>query len=259
MTTQEIRSLGLKITIPGVPSTYEEFDTMAKKPLAALKAAISNEAYRGWLPMFRDLFLHGQKAEAATDGKPAVPEVKGVEDITGIPRNTTPVLGKDKKPVIKDGEPVVKFSETEDDYFDRVAATLVSEGKFNDEDAAKASFQSLADEVAALIPFDPSVSERKPSGPKKLAAKYKIAAAKAITNGTTDRLNTNMFVNIKKTYTATSDTSKMFTGTFPQKGADNKVTEVSFNVSDKDAEALGWLIKEYQDWKASQELASLTE
>ncbi len=259
MTTQEIRSLGIKILIPGVPSTIEEYMTMAKDQTKLLKSAISNEAYRGWLPVFRDIFLHGQKAEAATATTPAVEEVIGVEESTGIPRNTVPVKDKEGKAVVRDGEAVTKYSETEDDYFNRVASTLVEEKKFSNEDAAKASFQSLADKVASLIPFDPSVSERKATGPKKLAAVYKITAAKVLATGILDKVNSMLQANINKTFTASGDMSKAYTGTYPQKDSSGTVTEVSFTVSDKDAEALGWLVKENAAFKASQATASLTE
>lgn len=254
MIPKQYKSLGLQVSL-SVPETVAEFDENAKKEGACLSEAINNCVYRGGLAIFRDVFLHGQ-AEVKEGDVVTSPAIKGVEELTGILRLTEQVM-KDGKPVLKDNEPVLIFVESEGKYFNRVLSTLVKDGKFPDEEAALNSFQPLADEVAKSIVFDASASERKSAGPRKLAAKYKIAAAKSLALGTTDKVNSHLSNTIKKQFTATNDTEKLFTGKYPHKNGEGQVVEVDFSVSDKDAEALGWLLKEHQDYKAAQELASL--
>lgn len=264
MTSKQYKSLGLAVSL-AVPATVEEFDLNANKGDATkaggacLSEAINNCVYRGSLAIFRDVFLHGQvEVKDETTGEVKQPAIRGVEEITGIERLTEAVM-KDGKPVTREGEPVLTFIESEGKYFSRVLASLVKDGKFTDEEAALASFQSLADEVAKSIDFDASASERKSAGPRKLAAKYKIAAAKSLARGTTEKVN-GIFANtIKKSFTPSNDTEKLFTGKYPHVDTDGKAIEVDFSVSDKDAEALGWLLKENSDWKAAQELASINE
>lgn len=256
MDTVKLKSLGMEGD-GQEPSTVEEFDAIAKKSGTCLQRAREYVRFHVTLDELRDLFLHGRKGEPAADGKPEVAEIVGVEDLTGIARNTTPVL-KDGMPVVRDGEVVTKSCETEGDYFKRVVAQLVTDGKFPNEEDAKASFQSLYDTVIAAVGFPASASEHKASAPKKLAAKYKVSAAMAIAVGTVDKINANQLSQIGKSFTATGDQSKMFTGTGQRnvKQADGsvKTEDVPFSISDKDAESLGWLLKEYFDWKVTQEL-----
>jgi len=243
MKTREYKSLGLKVNFQ-VPESVTEFDTNAKKEGACLDEAVNNVIYRGSLAEFRDTFLHGCKAQPAADGKPEVTEIKGVEQLTGIERLTEPVKGKDGKPVIKDGEAVTKYSESEGDYFDRVLAQ---------ENKEASAFQSLADKVAASIAFDASASERKPSGPKKLANKYKLTAARIIAGPNLASFVSNKLSNIGKTFTATGDLTKKFEASYEA----NDGTTQSVSVSDKDAETLGWLVKELSDWQERQALAGM--
>ena len=253
MTKQQFKSLQMAVSFE-VPATVDEFDTNGKKVGACLAEAINNVIYRGTLAKFRDRFLHGQKA----DTEKLIAAIEGVEARTGIERSSEPVLDKEKKPVVKDGEPVTKYNESEADYYKRVLATLVEQGKYASDEEALASFQSLADEVAVSIPFDASASEYKAAGPKKLAAKYKLTAARIIANNSIEKANANYLSKIGKTFTTTGDATKLFKGTYEELDpATKKPTgkALTVEVSDKDAEALGWYLKEYQDWKSAQDLA----
>jgi len=243
MKPRNYKSLGLNVALL-VPETVQEFDANAKKEGACLNEGINNVVYRGALAEFRDTFLHGRKEEPAADGKPAVTEIKGVEQLTGVERLTEPVKGKDGKPVVKDGEAVTKYSESEGDYFDRVCATT---------NRTPESFQALADEVAAQIVFDASATERKPAGPKKLAQKYKLTAARILAGPNLGNFVSTKLSNIGKTFTATGDMTKTYEGTYT--AADG--TTKTIKVSDKDAEALGWLVKELSDWQDAQRLAEM--
>lgn len=247
----KLKALGME-GIGLEPSTVEEFDQIAKKVGTCLQRAREYVRFHVTLGEVRELFLHGQEAVPAADGKPAVEAVSGVEATSGIARKTKPVL-KDGKPVVKDGETVTDYDETEGDYFKRVVATLVSTGKFSTEEDAKASFQPLFDQVLKVVGFPVEARERKISGPGKLPAKYKLAAAKVIVLNTIDNVNANLLSKVNKSFAATGDMSKTYTGTFPNKEG----VEQPFTVSDKDAETLGRFIKEYSEWKAAQTLAEV--
>ena len=56
-------------------------------------------------------------------------------------------------------------------------------GQFASTEAAAASFASLAQETIGSIAFDPSESEKAPSGPKKVAKAYVTLAEKAAASG----------------------------------------------------------------------------
>lgn len=258
METIKIKALGMEGNATE-PSSVEEFDQIAKKAGTCLQRAREYVRFHITLGDVRSLFLHGQEGKPTTDTSPEQPKIIGVEESSGIDRKTKPVL-KEGKPVVRDGEAVTEYDETEGKFFDRVIATLVADGKFATEEDAKASFQPLFDQVISIVGFPAEASQRKASGPKKLAAKYKQSAAVVLTRGTTDRVNNNQLAKINKTFTATNDTSKMFTGkasvpTGKQDDSGKPVyAEVDYNVSDKDAEALGWLLKEYSDWKSTQDM-----
>jgi hypothetical protein len=258
MQSKKFKSLGVIFSLM-VPETAEEFDSLAKKSGACVAEAISSVAYRSCYNQFRDMFLHGREAVAATDTTPAIPEIKGVEQITGLKRATKPALDKDGKAIVRDGEPVTEYDEKESKYLERVIAHLVASGRYPTEEDALASFESLAEEVGNAIVFDPSASETKEAGPKKLAAKFKLGAARAIAKGEVDKANAKFATTIKQSFTPTNDTSKMYDGKYPDKDADNNPIEVPFNVSDKDAETLGWLIKKHSDFLAAQAAASLLD
>ena len=258
MTDRKIRSLGLEVT-QQVPSTNEEYDTAAKKVNAACVAAVDQIVAHIWLTEFRDMFLHGREASAATDSAAAVEAIQGIDGITGIPRKVKPVLTKEgaqKKDA--NGNEVTTPDESEGEYFNRVIDQLVSDKKFPHAEAAKESFATLAQNIADQIPFDVEAAERVARGPKGLAVEYKISAAYVITRGTVDKLNTILQTEIGKTFVASNDTTKMYTGTFPQKDpSTGVVTDVPFNVSEKDALALGTLLKERATWKAAQDKTEL--
>ena len=266
MTTKDYKTLGYTLPFK-VPSSELEFNQTAwKAPTGegnpCLAKAIDQVSYHVTLGEFRDVFLHGREEKKNEAGHVIETAIAGIEQQTEIPRKTKPVLAKDKSVKMKDGEPVTTFDETQEEYFDRVIATLFSEKRHASEDAARAHFEPFAREVASLLEFDASARARAEFGPRKLAAKYKLTAARIIAAGTIAKANTNYLANIGKTFEPTNDTTKMFTGTYEvldsaTKKPTGKTAQVE--VSDKDAEALGWLLKEYQDWKAAQEQLAMAE
>ena len=288
MKQQQYKTLGHEV-LYNVAQDSTEFNSLdTKRTDAACIEANNNIVYRVMNPYTRNWFLHGIDEKEIETLKKDYPNLtvvpyegaesefekmlEGVDlgfekDKAGNPTDVkvtasrkTEVVMKDGKPRMKDNEEVTKYIESQEQYYNRALSLVVEHKKFASEDVARAHFDPIVKRLAASVPFDVTEREVGERGPKKLAAKYKIAAAKAITKGTTDKLNTGIFVNIGKTYTATNDTTKMFAGKFPEKDATTgEEKQVDFNVSDKDAEALGWLIKEYQDWKSTQELASLAE
>jgi len=146
--------MGFELSL-AVPETVEENDQLAKRVGATLESAVANVIYRAVLPEFRANF-----AEA-------------VENNTGIARLTEEVLdkaGQTKKD--DEGEPITRYTETEQKYFDRVTAILVSDGKFESVEAAAASFYDLAKSVIGAITYNPAAAERTSSGPKKVAKQY---------------------------------------------------------------------------------------
>jgi hypothetical protein len=152
---QEIRSLGLILNV-SVPSSVQEFDQLGKREGACLDEATNNVLYRSVLAEFRDTFC--EKIEADTK----------------IERKTRETTKKDK-----DGNPVVVFDETEGDYMKRVCAQL---------SRTPESFQSVADAVVAAIVFDPSATERKAAGPKKLPKLYLDIAQSVIDQGAAEKV-----------------------------------------------------------------------
>lgn len=266
MTTKEYRTLGYALPFE-VPDSVEEFNKNAWKADAGegnpcLNEGINNIIYRGSLAEFRYIFLHGREEKKDDKGVVLETAIVGVEDQTEVKRQTEEVKGKDGKVRVKDGEPVTKFTESEEKYFDRVIATLVESKKFASEDLARAHFEPFAKQVAAEVRFDAAAKEKSFAGPRKLAARYKLTAARIIAAGTIAKANTNYLSNIGKVFEPTGDTSKLYKGSYEvldpaTKKPTGKTAEVE--VSDKDAETLGWLLKEYQDWKASQEQASMVD
>ena len=272
-----------------VPETSAEFNALPHDEKVidpCLEEAKANIVYRSMNPDTRFLFLHGRSQEEVDAAAKATPPktlllITGVEqavetmteDVTDVAalamkyadgevaqsfsRRTK--VSKNKKGEVRKndaGEEITSFDEPEEQYYNRVIAGLVAAKKFASEDAVRAHFQPLIASIANEVPFDIMAGPREARGPKKLAAKYKLAAAKVIVAGTLDSLNANQLVSISKSYTLTNDTSKMFEGTIP---ADGKrfTSDTSFKVSDKDAEALGWLIKEWSDWRATQAMTDI--
>jgi hypothetical protein len=144
--------------------------------------------------------------------------VKGLDVITGIERKTKPTGRKDK-----DGADIVVYAETEGDYFDRICAEKKVE---------PSSFQPVADEIAKLVVFDASARERKPAAPKKLAQKYKDTATAIMGGANFERFKKDVTKALSKNIVLTGD-------------------------KDKDVEAVGWIVKEFAEYKEKQALASM--
>ena len=196
---------GLKVTV-GVYESYEEADQRAGKALAMLEEGNASLAYRGPLGEGREVLC------------------TLLEETTKIERKT-----KDTGKKSADGGSILSFDESEGEYATRVCATLGRE----DLTALQPQFDAAcaaANEGKGLS-VDILRPERKPSLPKKLAAKYAEKATAIITNGNVDKFlaKFTQVVGRTVTFTASGDAKK-------------------------DAEALGWLAKEYTDKIASQAL-----
>lgn len=260
-TKQKATSLGMEFEIT-VPESAQEFDlgprstnlVPAGKEGECLAQAIRAIVAWDTNATFRNHFLHGiSQADLDEDKDHLVfaegtTPIKGVEELTGIERKTVVVKDKTGNPVIKDGEPVTNFDaeDSEAKYYKRALAESKKEAS---------DFSGLATQIAASLVFNAATSERKAVGPKKLAAKYKEKAAAVIANGTTDTFIQAKFTPIvgrTPTFTLTNDQTKTFSVTW--KSGD---TTKNATVSDKDAEALGWLVKEYSDAIAAQATGEL--
>lgn len=168
MVSKKVNTLGFELSV-NVPDSIAEYDTLAKKQGAALESAVLNVLYRSVFAAFRAQF-----AEA-------------VENNTGVAR-LMEKTGKKVKNEDGTEEDAVRFAETEKVYFDRVCAELVQNGEHPTVEAAAASFSQLAQETIASIAFDPSESEKAPTGPKKVAKAYTLLAEKAQAAGKLDAL-----------------------------------------------------------------------
>ena len=207
------KSLGLDLAVP-VPSTVEEYETLAKAKGVVLKNAIKQEINHGWLGDFRDIFCHGQEA----DVEKGVVGFKGLEQRYGIER-LTKVTGKKK-----DGTDIVEFDESPEEFVNRVVA---------EKSISKDKLQLMANELVAILPFDPSVREHKPAAPKKLAEKWLVHAKALLKKGAIEELNKRLSKQINKTFVATNDPAK-------------------------DEVVLGWLVKEFSDSLAEATVAKLS-
>lgn len=171
MKSVQVNSLGFDL-VKSVPESIEEYDSLAKRQGACLDDAINSTLYRGTFAMFRDLFLHGQEADEAN----GITAFEGVESITGIERKTKEVKSGDKTTTV--------YDETEGNYWKRVIAE-----KFGgDADKAKAEFAAVAQEAMNRAEFDPSIAERKSSGPKTVAKQYVSIATDAVNAGKGQKL-----------------------------------------------------------------------
>lgn len=242
---------GLEVTVQTYDS-YQEADIAAGKEGTVLESANDNFHYRGGPAQDTREFIcdmletlgktYPKDAEfEQTDGSKK--QVKAGDPIERFTKDTGK---KDDK-----NNPILAYNESEGDFARRFCAVMGW-------DDLK-QFQSQVDEWSKTagpegtpLAVDAKAKERKPRLPTKLADKYKKTAAMIITNGTLDRVNSNQLAKIGKSFTPSNDTSKMYSGEVVVKEGQPPVT---YNVSDKDAEALGRLVKEYQDWKADQERA----
>jgi hypothetical protein len=282
----ETNSLGhdIRYYVSASSADFNKLDP--KRTDAANEEAVANIKYRSMNPDYRLWFLHGREAKEATADAAAVTALTGVEeevlnwnlpvptgadnkpfkfkdgsDVTSWARATKLAVNAKGEARMKDGQQVEVWDpkkETEENYYDRIIAMAVAAKKFASEDVARAHWQPLAERVALEVPFDVAATERKDRLPGKLATKYKEAAAVLIVRGTAEKFVTTKVVPAipAATWTATGDTTKMFTG----KATLPNGEQIDYNVSDKDAESLGKLVKQWQDWKADQErqeLASL--
>jgi len=279
MKEQKFKVLGHEIyyTVAESSAEFNKLDLI--RPDAACAEANNNIVYRSMNPFTRDWFLHGfdladddvKKLVAANPTFEYIP-FEGVESemetlLANAPLepNEIPtrkrIVAKNAKGEVrtKDGVEVTKFDESQEIYYNRILQLAVKYKKFGSEDLARDHFDPIIKRLASYVPFDVTEREIGERGPKKLAGRFKLAASKSLAVGSIDKLNKLFSTTINKQFTPTNDTSKMFTGKYPNKAADGSEVQVDFNVSDKDAEALGWLVKEYQDWKSTQELAALIE
>jgi hypothetical protein len=197
-----------------VAETASEFDQLAKKEGACVESANNNTLYRSVLAQFRGNFLHGIEAVGKEGDEKFVPGLAGVEQITGIERKTEGT-GKFRGEG-ESKEEVMVYAETEDKYFKRVLAELVLNkstitiegaevGPFDSVEAAGAAFNGLAQAHLDRVPFDPSVTERAPSGPKKIAKVYIDVAKKLIAAGKADAAAADLSSRLGITVEATED------------------------------------------------------
>lgn len=223
MTTKQFRTLRIPVPLV-VPATVAEFDANAKREGACLEEAINNVVYRGSLTGLRDLVIHGQEEEKDASGKVTQVAFKGWEAISGKERKTKKIKRGDKE--------VEVYDESEQDYVDRVVGVW--------EDAPPADFAAHVQAAAKLIPFDASAAERKPTGPKKLAEKYKTQALKFI--------NATVNPATGKPYSL----EKLQAAFKKDLNGKQYVPPVATPKDDpKNVEALGWICKE---WEAAQDL-----
>jgi hypothetical protein len=151
------RTLGLDVTVSGVPANLAAL-VEAYTEQAVYELFVRQAVYNNWNPEFRAAF------------------VEALEEETGIARNTK---GTGKFKEIKDEatgevrkEEVTVYSESEQEYFDRVL-----------NGADPSTYQDLADRVAKSVKFDASLRERKSAGPKALAKMYLNGAQQLIDAG----------------------------------------------------------------------------
>ena len=153
------------------------------------------------------------------DAENGIAAFKGLEEATGVERLTKDSGKKNAK-----GEAIEVYDETEEEYKDRVVAG----GRIT-----VAELQQMADELTSITAFDPSARERKPSAPKKLAEKWLTHAKAILKKGQIEELNKRLQKQIAKTFEVSGD-------------------------AEKDAIALGWLVKEYSDSLAEQTISKLS-
>lgn len=175
-----------------VAETAAEYDQLAKKENACVDSANNNTIYRSTLADFRYNFLHGVDAVGKEGDEKYVPSIVGFDAVTGIDRKTRETGKFRGEGELK--EPIVVWDETEVDYFKRALGEIVkaqsvididgtSFGPFASIEAAAEAFNGLAQRHLDAIPFDPSETEKKPAGPKKIAAIYVAVAKKLIAAG----------------------------------------------------------------------------
>jgi hypothetical protein len=178
MMTRKVSSLALTLNVE-CPATEAEFNANAKKADAMLEEATYNVLYRSWLPEFREKFLEAVCKETGIERKSTTKELKSKEADGST--KTTEV-----------------WDETESVCFGRICATS---GRTPE------SFQPLANDIAATIPFDASAPERKPAAPRKPRKDLLAFVEKAIADGNkailVDKLSANLGRDLAEDITAT--------------------------------------------------------
>lgn len=164
-----------KLTLPTlIYDSIEEADTAAGKVGAVLESANDNWHYRG----------------SAATGRDIITEF--LEEETNIERQSEPLKNKDGSPKLdKEGNQVFQYTEKQTKYVDRVCQAKGWTTEAGEPDLSQ--FQSKIDELCRNLPgengtvsalaVDSKARERKPTAPKKLAAKY-LEGAKRIVAGT---------------------------------------------------------------------------
>lgn len=227
-------------TIGGLTAPILIYETIEEAegvvPGGLLEQANNNMAYRGILPAVREIICNL------------------VEEETSITRESK-VVGKTKA-----GKDIVQW-EADGKYINRTLAQLGKEDFAHLQekvDEACRNFKDDDNSTPEALSVDLKGTEKKAGGGVKLAAKYKTTAAMSIALGTVDKVNEAQLAKIGKSFTPTNDMSKVFKGSGERVTGRNddgtpKKETVNFEVSDKDAETYGWLIKEYFAWKELQE------
>lgn len=141
-------TLGLKVLVPGVPTTCEDYNTLASRPgNPCLDDAVLSVIYRSWNAEFRSAFVPAVAEALKADAEdPSVYDRQKVKE--GAPK-------KDAEGNEVAGDPIM---EQDGAYLARIIAASGKE---------VTAFQSIADEIAAGISFDPSPSQRQGQLPKK--------------------------------------------------------------------------------------------
>lgn len=227
---------GLELPV-NVYESYEEADAAAGKLFALGDEGNDNMAYRGPL----------------ADGRELICQI--VETATGIPMLTKDTGEKDDK-----GNAILEVIENEGAYVKRVCA----EKGWEDLKAfqAELDMQAAAANEGKGLSVDIKAKTRKSSLPKKLAAKYKDGAAKLLAGfGNLDKFAAAFENTVGRAlgFTRTDDMAVPYAIKHSKKNADGTIAELSATVSNKDAETLGWLVKEYNSAVEAAALNAMTE
>jgi hypothetical protein len=164
--------MGLDFDIE-VPTTVEEFDSLAKKPGAALNEAILNVIYRGTLKEVRDRFIT------------ALEKAVGMNFPTVQRKNKDGSTTEIYDPEVSDGDFIetirAKKSWMTPEAWKAGGIPILLEALKGD---PKAVLDDGKPDEAARKPvvFDPTASERGVTQPKKLPAAYLDAATRVFTN-----------------------------------------------------------------------------
>lgn len=100
-------------------------------------------------------------------------------------------------------------------------------------------------------PLAVDITKAKREGkPPKLAEKYKLTAGRLLAGTNLQRFIDTNLSQIGKTFTPTGDKSKLYSPKFTDKTG----AEKTISVSDADAEALGWLVREWSLFDEQQRM-----